>query len=125
MTRPGRRIISETYKKGMQELQAKIFIEPKPELEPYTFLLNEQHRMIPLEKNKYYRFDTAIPPAYNFGIVKRYLNQRNLFVDEAWRFKYTINRNKFIRGKQFSRSKKIYTDLTEQEQAVFEMSKGK
>merc|ERR1711963_1337608 len=119
-----RRVASKAYREGIAELSSKIFCEPSPKLEPFTFLLVENNRMLPYNKNKYYSPWHSHPPVYNFKIMARYLDRQNLFVDEHFRFKYQGWRNQYIRGKQpgFIRWK---FELNEQEQALFEANKEK
>jgi len=119
-----RRVTSKVYKDGISELAAKIFSEPSPKLEPYTFLLTENHRMIPYHKNRFYSPWYAQPPIYNFKLLIRNLDNKNLFVDEHWRFKYQGWRTKYIRGKQPAKLRWVF-DLTEEEKALFEANKEK
>lgn len=73
MPRHGRLIASKIYRENISELAAKIFCEPSPKLEPYTFILVENNRMLPYEKNRQVGPWWSQPPAYQSKILFRYL----------------------------------------------------
>lgn len=115
MPRAGRPAI---YRKSITALSAKLFNAPQPSFEPYTFLVIDNHHKLPFEKNRLKNPYYYNPENWNTRRVLQYLNEKNLFVDEAWRYKMQMWRMRYIKGKQPSWSRVKWTDLTEQEKQM-------
>lgn len=113
------RIRSPIYEKSIGALSAKLFNSPTPDFEPFTFLVVDSHRRLPLEKNRAQNPWYYHPPTYNTKRVLQYLDEKNLFVDEAWRYKMRMWRSRYIKGKQPTWSNVKWT-LTDQEKQMME-----
>jgi len=113
------RIRPAKYKQEIANLSARLFNSPLPSYEPYTFLIVDNHRKLPFEKNRSQNPHYYHPQTYNTKRVLQFLNEKNLFVDEAWRYKMRMWRSRYIKGKQPTWSN-VKWDLTEQEMQMME-----